>query len=619
MRFLLSLLLLTLPAAAQKVVLENLAAAPFSGWVRTTIDRLPPHTSGEVGSAFYVVGGQKGDSLWALDVKLDLAAGQRKVLHLEEATAKVFTPAALPSPDYFGGPLLANGTPMDWVSIELDGAALVSELQLRLAGMMHARVFLRWYPDRPEWAAGELLVTASNPAVPDLTQSGVRVELAFGDALAIYPGVRVGQLPIQGETFSDGQARLLPVTFAWPRHLTSADLWSSVGVVSNLGLSATGIEKLLPDGTPEFGRAGGRQWAARSFSESIRRLHTWEPALYGPASSSPVTGAQEDQVFVRAEAFAANGPGGADIVTYLNAAKMANRPCHFLERDGRVVDRLNHLSPRLVMWDGRPHPVRQVSPDRLGKTGDLASWDIPGGWWGPDVEHLLLNTLAAGHRYTGSPGLAKLIEHQDHIYMLQMTTQPGLSTTQPYASRATGWEGIAAVHMFRETPNRALANRVRDHARERMRKVIIPAYVNGDGVWDIRLDDARLGQGRWWMPWQNSIGAYGLDLMARVFDVPEAIPVAMQAALVCVERNWVKLPGETAWRSVGNQPYNDGVPLPIEHFTNPNYVWGPTWFATTWDVPALVTVLRHQPQHEKALSIWAQVSAGGPTSWFPPR
>ena len=642
---LLAFLLAAAGLAAQQVTVENLTPNNFEGWKRVNVDVLPEHDAGIVDGAQYVLGRVTGDGTRALDIFVDLDGYEKKTFDLTTAEPHQFAIGALPTNliEYFGGPVKIDGAPMQFVSLEIDGAGISSHLRARFGAMMVADLWMTWYPDQPAWARGELLLTCSNPTVPDMKEDIGETSLTFGDALTLCPGHAPNEpVIVEGASFANAQGRLLPVTFLWLRHLNVAQDWSTAGAVANLGISGIGIKDLFPHGNRPYpeatspGETFPHRWTSPKWAGSISRLHDWQSGMVGPAKFSGTTGAQEDQVFQRGEALLPGGPSGADIVTYLAACKYANRPCHHLEADGTIVDGANHQT-RLRYWDGRVHWHTGVSPNRLGKGTAGFSMQASHGWSGPDVEHWLISTLSAGHRYTGSPALAHLLKHQAHIYMLQWTHDPGSTTSQTYASRAVGWEGIGVVSLFRELHDRTLARRVRQHYRDRWLNVLQPGLDGRPGnIWDVRADrrlgfrNAELNEvlppPEGWMPWQQSIGAYGLDLVGDVFDIAAARQTAYHAANACVVHNWVKLPGSSHYRGTGNQPFNNGTPMTMdfwqrrEPFGEVVWTWGPGWFQHTWDVPAVWVVMRHTGgEDEKAAEIWQQVlteSQGG-GSWFP--
>jgi hypothetical protein len=434
------------------------------------------------------------------------------------------------------------------------------------------------------------MVTCSNPRVPQVTDMiPPGFTLHFGNAVVLVPGHPPDAELIDGDTqFGDGQARTLPVTLLWPDHFENLAQWCSAAVLDQIG--AVGISRLLPQGNPRLPPGlDPVAWAGARLAESIRRLHTWEAPLCGPNPGSGDAGQQRDQTFVGGEPLAENGAGAEQII-YLAALKAAARPCHHLERDGSQLSSVAH--PRLVMWDSRPHLV-SVSPDQLGKSRYLHTGIETAGWSGSDVEHWFHNNMVAAARLTGSPAIQHMLSMQARIYPYQWTTRPDLiNQSVPFAARAVGWEGIMAVQLWINLEDRELATATREHWLDRATHVLVPqlSAMPGD-VWDWRRDD-RIGPGRRYMPWQQAVGAYGLDLAGEVFGHAGAREVALRAAKrVIHDAYWWD--GDR-WTSRDVIAQDDAV-VPSGAYD---------FFGTPL---AIATMLRHDPKSEPARTIWKQL------------
>lgn len=584
--------------------LANFSVQPFAGWVRANTDTPPTCASGRMGTARFAVGQRTGLDTWAIDVHTSLRPGEVWTCDTDSATPEPHAIDPLPADPlaYFGLPTIA-GVPLSVVHVSPDGAHYRIDLRARVGPMLVVELFLLWSPDCPGWAIGTLLVTASNPAVPDLVATvppGFRLE--FGSSLVTIPGLLWGcEIIPAGDTIADGQSRAYPLTIVWPRLVTPTD-YSSAAALNQI--LTNGITSLYPGGNPRL-RAGASAlaWGREHVADAVASLHRWEPPRgLGVNPRSGDTGAQEDQVFVGAECMTPDGIG-CDYVRYLTALAQSRRPCHHYEAGGEPLDLSRH--PQLRFWDGRAHWHRGVSPDQLGKPRALTEQESQG-WWGPDVEHWLLNTLAVASRITGDRALQRLLEAQARVYLLQWTAEPGLSTSSTYAARAVGWEGIGVVHLWRCLANRALAVAVHDRWLDRLDRVLLPKLSASD-IWDIRQDDPRLGPGAWWMPWQQSVGAYGLDLAGQTFGRDDARQVALNGALRVLYAAW-KLDGGT-WLSAPSRTVSQAEPAQFDGSFN------------LFGMPlAPATILRHNPNHSTAKEIMAQLirDAKGGHPWLPP-
>lgn len=287
------LLLLCAWLPAQVVTIRNLSPVPFSGWKRTTVDVLPPHPVAQVDGATAVLGRQVGLDCWALDVLVDLQPNETRTFDLATSTSSTWTPAPVPDVErYFGGMPALAGEPMALASLRPDGAGYLVHWRARTGRMFLVDLVALWHPDRPAWALAELLVTCSNPTVPDMGEALPDLRLTCGDAVVLAPG----GMPAAGLRFADGQAKALPVSFVWLRHLRTATDWASAGAICNLQVGAVGIRSLLWGGNPTMPRAFDvRAWAAQHWPRALAGLSDWTHPMLGPAADTGQTGAVEDR------------------------------------------------------------------------------------------------------------------------------------------------------------------------------------------------------------------------------------------------------------------------------------------------------------------------------------
>ena len=253
------------------------------------------------------------------------------------------------------------------------------------------------------------------------------------------------------------------------------------------------------------------------------------------------------------------------------------------------------------MFYSRPH---RSGSDMLGKTRDLTIAEARG-WNGPDAQHWFFSRLAMACRFVASDACQRLLEHQARNYLIQLTVGGG-ATSAIWSARELGWEGIAAVHLWRQLADRGLADRVHNHWNARANHLASKLPTNG--AWDIRVDDSRLGTGAWWIPWQQAIGAYGLDLACRVLgDAGSHLPlIAKNGALHVVMQAYQQEGGrwvEYELAALDGRRNRSGM------------------FATSW-MPLGVSVFRrYWPDDELGKAIWQQILAdsGGDGRWIPSR
>lgn len=622
--------LLSVPLFAQVVRVANHSVTTFSGWKRTVVDIEPTHPVGEVGSALYVVGNKLGLDTWAVDLRMTLAPGERRTVDLSTAAPSSFTLGPPKGRQWTGGPITVNGLTMRWVGAKADGAAWVAHLRRRTGRMMSTDVWLRSYPGQP-WAEGELLHTCSNPAVPDMGEDAAALRVQFGTGVVVGAGRQFWQPLVDASTFADGQARALPFTVLWLTHIKSREQVQSWQSVESMSIGAVGISKLLTNGNPVL-PAGTRavSWARQYLPAAIAATHDWRAPVASIAAGSPQTGSQYDQIFRHGEPTLPDG-AGAEWVSYLCAMKYSNRPCHHLELGGARLIPAAHSNA--VFWQSRPHWHPSIGPDKLGKPGPLDPWNIPGGFFGADREHWLIGTLCAGSRYTGSPALQQLLEHQAVAFLLGETVKPGLSTSHTDAARSVGYAGLVAVQLWTNLQDRTLAAQIRDRWRERVTEIYIPEISLRQGdVWDPRPDDRIIGDLDWLdrtkgirrtprhythgtMWWQQSLGSWGLDYGCSILGPQEGRAIALRGALATLRHAWRKHNGQ--WLFFDNIGYANGEVLPESEYVEGLGVHRTGWFDNSWAVPGIATILQHDPTHEQALEIWEQVASNG-GSWVPP-
>lgn len=580
--------------------IANYSAVPFRGWIRATTDfEVEPAAGTLAGGTRYVRGRRIGDDLWTLDLLVDLAPGEQRAVPLDDVGTAPPPAPSMQLPDdpaaHFGGPVTVNGVALQIVSLVPDASAWHLHARARIGRMLVADVWLDWRASEPHFAIGEVLITASDPSVPDLhvTVPSDGIRLAFGDALVHVVGAG-WQAPVVpgGTVFADGQARAVPVVCFWPRHAKSPDAWVQAAVAAAGSVGALGVDSLW-QGVPPRASA---PLPPQLWGPAHDRLHTWQAPLLGPNPNSADTGSQNDQGFPGGDA---DGPAGARVY-YLSALKVAARPCHHRGADGAPLTATQ--TSGIQWWCGRPHPS---TGNLLGKAATIGP-DDASGWSGPDREHWFYNVLVAGFRFTGSPACQFLLEEQARLFLRSETvTPPGWFTSGPDTARAVGWAMLLAVQLYDNLANRDLAEAVRQRALERIDLVYRPKLGAGE-LWDIRVDDPRLGDGPWWMPWQQAVGAYGLFCAADRFGSAVGKGIAVVAARAVLVRAWVKVGGR--WQTRAQMPVAGGGPSD-ESF---NYFGMPL---------AVATMLRHTPDDALARDIWnqlTQTTRADQLRWLPP-
>ena len=593
------------------IKLQNFGSKPYTGWISMNTDTPLPYQFCRTSQGFEVVRGEDtGEDTHMIHVRVnDLQPGELNILPGDlQQTFFDFNDIDL---RYMGGSLKVNGVDAINVSVDVDGPSFVGHYRARVNNIVCVDVWLRWYPDQ-KWAVfGEALITCSDSTKNILSDTFANIELTLGDGLLVHLDGTIDKNLGAIANPVDGMANGIPFTFVFHKELRSLQDWSSAEVACRKMVNGVSINNLWDGGSPEY-NGHAQDFGASRYFEAVRRLKTLDRPTFGIDPNSTVTGAQQDQLFVYGQA--KDSPLTA-VVCYLDALKWANRPCHHLKPYGEIISQDNEEN--LVYWNSRVHWHTGVSPNRLGKTSEVHNF--PNNWYGSDVEHWLINTLAVAKRLTGSRMLDRLLEHQAEIYRLQWTHKDGLTTSQTYASRAVGYEGINVLHLYKNLRNRELSEKVVDNFKQRVDKIIVPAYSE-KVEWDPRVDP-RLGlppgvEG--WMPWQSSLGAYGLYVACKFFNFADGMEEARKQAELCVDRDWVKLPGEEHYRNVGNQKTDPNRgPLPMEYYQSIKWEGRFNSFRNTWAIPALWVVLDSNREHPKANLVWEDIKDDIQPNWNP--
>lgn len=640
-------------ATAQVVHLANRGAVAWSGWHRMNVDTMPAAASGwrfvaapitqPVGGTPITGGGQSGEiaveyvrgrrtglDTWAVDVWCKLQPGQQ--LDVDLAT---LTPHDRPLPQlpadlfgWFAGVPAINGVPMGLVAIAIDGAAWTSHWRVRTGRMLVVDFWCTWYPQTP-YVLGEAMVTASNPNVPDLTETtAADVRLEFGDAVVLVLGHgQPGLLVSAGTKFGDGQARAMPLTAIWLRNLDAAK-WSaqldSFLVDQARAIGGVGVDRLSMDGRPRLPPGFNvATWVDTMLPPVLAGVHSWAPSIAGPAPYGSTTGEQTwDQVFVRGEPFVAGGVG-SEIVAYFGALKQAARPSHHREADGAPLTPSRHTAQPLIFWHGRPSDQLWNLVDHLGKprainwdstTGaPMPGWPETNGWDEADVEHWLIGSLAAATRITGSPCCQELLANEARRYPLEWTTTAGWSNSFVWASRAVGYEYLNAVQLWRCLDDRELAEAVRTHSLARWQFSTRPGIGSRTFWYDGFEQYGKVSL------WQQAVGAYGLWLWGTTFGVPEAVDVAMAGARNALQFGFYQDTTTDRWLSLSTNVLPMGAVDPalllpggaVKPDANIFYLFG---------YPMAAWLCRAEP---RGGAIWAQMQADASLpkhfQWFAPQ
>jgi hypothetical protein len=345
------------------------------------------------------------------------------------------------------------------------------------------------------------------------------------EGLTMYEPVTLAPFRMPLGRMADGQMRSMPFVAIDATILTGGDAPSILAVAQGL-VHAQALNELWPGmGWPEF-RGDKLKWINKHTKPTLAALHGWGTAGVGVTPKSSQTGPQEDLVFVGGES--KDVPGG-HLPRYFAALGQSRRPCHFFEADGSPLspDREN-----LCIWYGRPF---HQWGDKLGRVRSLGEREAQG-WSGPDEEHLFLNSLFVAYRQTGCQAIQAQIRNQAVQWLYYVVTDPKHPLSRPGAARAVGWKGWAAWIFWHSLEDRQLAQRIAERWVEYVDKVLVPK-LDPAKPWHT-FAQPKWGTGKYWFPYQQAIGAWGVYMASRLFGSNAGCFLAFGGAMLAVKHGY---------------------------------------------------------------------------------
>lgn len=284
---------------------------------------------------------------------------------------------------------------------------------------------------------------------------------------------------------------------------------------------------------------------------------------FGLARMAGQTGDQSDFGTCKLSGVAWSGLPGMLLEVEASVLQEACRPVHFFEADATPVDPAKH--PDWVVWSGRTHWHKGVSPDRLGKPHPEPKYDSHG-WTGKDRQHWSSNYLSAYALLTGAHWARLELENEARLYLAAQTLDKKLTTSTSGAPRGAGRVALTAAWNLCVTGNERLQQRMDERVDQVYYQEWHGRTLPADKVRPMGLNakDPRLlgGKHPFWNPWQDALAAVGFAAHHRMTGNSRARELAEQLAVNVVRNGWLVTDSVTEvgmairWRP-GGKPVDD--------------------------------------------------------------
>lgn len=399
------------------------------------------------------------------------------------------------------------------------------------SGLDHARFWLHYGNSDPR---DPDVTHAVGPI--DLIVTGVAVRLRFESDKALSRNT-TGDVTVmrleQGSTWADGESQALkgvllfigghgPTLRAeteWPVFAGSLE-WQATGTFGPWGF--------LPDPPPG---ETPQTIAARAVSDwKAHNRGIGDPWAAPVLGCLPTPGGTGDQADFSAVVATAGALGHLERLHAIGRSvyREACRPTHLRNADASPL--AIGADPSILLWNGRPD--HRITRNKLGKSRGLAGGEGHYGngisWWGRDRQHWSCNYLAFYALLTGDRWARHECEHLVELWLGEMRIRSGSPVLDGMgAPRGAGRTLQAAAHLYLVTGRNDLATR----ARERV--TVTENGWTGRNTSPHRPAGANAPDGRnlggqysFTMPWQDGLGACGLDAIGHVLRHQPAIDLA---------------------------------------------------------------------------------------------
>lgn len=287
------------------------------------------------------------------------------------------------------------------------------------------------------------------------------------------------------------------------------------------------------------------------------------------------------------------------------------------------------------LWQNRPFyraPGNQC-PNTIGRDFELASWDVPGGWYGYDRQHWSMNYLLFYALLSGSPWAIERCDYMARCWLAAHPLGTGNKTIDGWeASRAVGRSFLWAAH-YLELPgcDNALASKVSLRAHARIQQIVADFKAQHPDPravepLDVLFPDAppvnhKPNLRTHWNPWQEAILCAGLYVWTTngwldplttsdVRDVIRRIGRSVVRQGVVVNDGWPEIGVSLEWR--------DGQAFDLKTMTEDEAAWAVQTGYRFWALPCVRAVRTISTNDEARYAaewlyeVWGRIPQG---SW----
>lgn len=245
------------------------------------------------------------------------------------------------------------------------------------------------------------------------------------------------------------------------------------------------------------------------------------------------------------------------------ASYEAHRPCHWFEDDGSFVRAKDH--PNLVIYDGKPHWRKAVSPDQLGRK----KFVVRNGWENHDDQHneeIDGSFMQAAIRNTGDPSLIHEAQMMAQRWISRLTIKKNWSTSDPLTGRAAGRVFKTLAYLISVLPKRD-AEELRQAIDRRLTAIendyyglIFDAQGKVKYLRTIFNDQRVFRANGGWIVWEDALAVAGMYMLGKALPDDRLVNYSFELANSIVDYGTDPRTGRIFAHVMIDPTMKDGVP-----------------------------------------------------------